>query len=154
MAALTAPRATPLRLTPGFNNRTSQPMEEATTILMGAAVCLNAAGYLVNASATTGLKSIGVLGNQPFEVPSTSIVNSGADGAKSAEVILNPTAFFENDGVDPVVLADVTGPCYWSDNKTVCHTATGKSYAGKVVELTSTGVWVEVGAIALGDGLP
>ena len=151
----TAGRNTPIRANSNYLNRSSLPMAAATTIPLGAGVCLNAAGFLVNASTATTLKSVGVLGDQPFEVPATQIVNSGAAGDKSAEVLLNVTAKFVNDGGDPVVQGDVTGPCYWTDNQTVCHTATGKSFAGKVIEIDPDGgIWVAVGVDALGDGLP
>ncbi len=147
-----AGRNTPIRANSTYLNRASMPMAAATTIPIGAGVCLNAAGFLVNASTATTLKTVGILGDQPFEVPATTIVNSGAAGDKKAEVILNPTAKLVNDSGDPLAQADVLGPCYWTDNQTVCKTSTGKSLAGTLLEIDPDGgVWIELG-VATGIG--
>lgn len=45
-------------------------------------------------------------------------------------------------GSDPVVAADEGGLCYIEDDFNVCHTATGKSAAGRVYKVDSDGVWV------------
>lgn len=156
--ALSTPRFTPIRADANYNNRNSLPMATATTIFTGALVCLNSGGYLVNGSATTGLKAVGILGDQPFEVPSTSIVNSGGNGAKLAEVQGTPIqAKLANSSGDPVVLADVGSVCYIEDNQTVCHTGTGKSQAGQVMGVedstspTGPGVWVLIGGAAIAN---
>lgn len=153
MTALAAPRNTPIRAQANYLNRESYPMATATTIFAGALVALNAAGYLVNGSTATGLKAVGVLGDQPFEVPATSIVNAGANGAKLAEVLQNVEAKYHNSSSDPLTIADVTGPCYITDNQTVCKTASGKSLAGTVMAIDPDGgIWVLIGQTVSGVG--
>jgi len=113
----------------------------ATTIYAGSG-CVASAGYTAAATAATGLVTQGVAVNKS--------VNAGADGAVSLAVEQGDF-LFANDGGDAVLAADVGALCYWTDDNTVCKTATGKSIAGKVVALNPTGytgVVVRVGVIA------
>lgn len=154
MTALAAPRNTPTRANSNYLNRGSFKAEAATTFYVGALVCLNAGGFLVNGSAATGLKAVGVFADQPFYVPAPSFL-SGAQGANEYEVAM-VQAKFANSGSDPVVQGDIGSVCYIEDNQTVCHTATGKSIAGRVMGIdtssspTGAGVWIEIGENSIG----
>lgn len=154
MTALAAARNTPTRANSNYLNRGSFKGEAAQTFYIGALVCLNAGGFLVNGTATTGLKPVGIFGDQPFFVPSVSFA-SGAQGANEYEVLM-VQAKLANSGSDPVVQGDIGNVCYIEDNQTVCHTSTGKSIAGRVMGIdassspTGAGVWVEIGENSIG----
>lgn len=155
MAQLSTARLTPLQLNPAFQNRNSEPMGTGTTLYIGALVCLNATSFLVRGAISATLKAVGILAPQPSQVPSNSIANAGADGAKSAEIYYMPVAKLNNDAADPVVASDKEKACYITDDNTVSRTDAGgtKSPAGKVVQLddatspTGAGVWVAIGQL-------
>lgn len=140
-------RNTPVRLDPMTFNRGSFPMGTGAVLFLGALVALNAAGFLVRAATATTLKVVGILGDQPFQVPGPSITNLGADGAKTAEVQMGVTALLNNSGSDPVAQDDVLNDCYIVDDETVAATSGGstRSKAGRVIEVTDQGVWVAIG---------
>lgn len=154
MTALAAPRDTPVRADSNLINRGSFKAEAAKTFYPGALVVLNAGGFLQPGTTATGLKAVGVFGDQKFYVPATSFL-SGAQGADTYEVDM-VQAKYANSGSDPVVAADVGNACYIEDDQTVSHTSTGKSIAGRVMAIddatsvTGPGVWVLIGANSIG----
>ncbi len=113
----------------------------ATTIYAGSLVAINASGYAVPASDSKALRVVGVARKQ--------VVNSGANGAKSVEV-LQGTFLMENSaGADAVVLADLKNACYAADDQTVAQTPSAdnsRPVAGIVEDVTSDGVFVRVGS--------
>lgn len=133
MAALTDARDTRRReKTTHFD-----PVKGATTIYQGALVCLDANGWLVPGAVATTLKARGVA--------QETVANSGADGALSAES--RPGVYrFANHGADAVTRADIGNDCYIVDDQTVAKTSgtNTRSKAGKVIDLDSVGVWVEI----------
>ena len=147
MTAVTTGRTTPTRLDPMYSNRGSFPMAATTTLYAGTICALNASGYLVAGSTSSTLKVAGIVGDQPFEIPSDRITNSGSAGAKSAQVQMGVTALLENDSLDPITQDDVLNDAYITDNATVCATSGGstKSKAGRIIEVTDQGVWVAIG---------
>ena len=154
MTQLATARLTPLQLAPSFQNRNSLPMGTGAILYLGALVCENATGFLVRGAVSTTLKAVGILAPQPGQVPSNQITNSGADGAKSAEIYYQPVAKLNNDANDPVTAADKETACYILDDNTVSRTSGGtKSPAGKVVQVddatspTGAGVWVAIGQL-------
>lgn len=158
MAMLTTGRKTPARNNAkALSSGMSVPIHSNTKIYIGAGVVANSAGYAVAASGATGLTTLGALMEPPPGfIPSNSADNSstapsaGATGAFNINV-QQGVFKFDNLGSDPVVQADVGGPCYWDDDHTVRHTGTGKSLAGVVEGLDDTtavdgaGVWVNLG---------
>lgn len=112
------------------------PVATATTIYAGALVVSNASGYAAPGSTATGLVALGRA--------EESVVNAGANGAKTIQVRRNKAFKFANSATDAVVQADVGRTCYIEDDQTVSHTATGKSAAGMVTQLDSDGVWVKI----------
>jgi hypothetical protein len=158
MANLTAPRSTPVRMDNKYLQRRSAGCAASLTFMTGSLAMYNAAGFLTNVAAAT-LKPGGIVGPQPSKVPSTSYTSTAVAGETELE-IQPVTAKMDNDGADPLLVADIDGPCYYTDDHTVCKTSTGKSVVGRVVGLddatspTGAGVWVAIGEVALGDGLP
>lgn len=144
---LTTARNTPVRLDPMYSNRGSFPMGTGAVLFVGALVALNAAGFLVRAATATTLKVAGILGDQPFQVPSDRISNLGADGAKSAEVQMGVTALLNNSDTDPITQDDVMNDAWIVDDETVAATSGGstRSKAGRIIEVTDQGVWVALG---------
>jgi hypothetical protein len=130
--ALSAARNTPAR---ADRLELSLPVKGSTTIYAGSLVVV-AAGYAAPGSTAENLIAAGRA--------EETVANAGADGAK-AITVKRGVFKFANSGSDAVVAANVFGNCYVEDDQTVCKTATGKSVAGKVVEIASDGVWVEVG---------
>lgn len=108
-------------------------MKGATTVYQGSLVMLSG-GYAVPGATATGKVAAGRA--------KKTVINAGADGALPIEV---EEGIFKwaNDGGDPVVAADMGATVYITDDQTVSHTATGKSAAGKAIQLDSDGVWVK-----------
>lgn len=145
MAALTAARNT-RQMQDIQRSPIGYPQKGSTTIFQGALVVLNA-GYAAPGTAAASLIAVGRAKRH--------YANAGADGAVPKDI--NGRSYtqalieveegifkFANSGGDLVVAADVGGLCYITDDQTVCHTATGKSVAGKVIQLDSDGVWVRI----------
>lgn len=131
MAALTAQRDTP-QMMDVQRAPLRWPVKGATTIYKGGLVVLNA-GFAAPGSTATGLIAIGRA--------KETVVNAGADGAKEIDVE-EGTFKWANAGGDAIVAADRGATAYITDDQTVNKTATGKSAAGKVIQIDSDGVWV------------
>lgn len=131
MAALAAERNT-RQMADIQRSPLNWPVAGSATIYKGSLVVLNA-GYATPGTTATGRVAIGRA--------KKTTVNSGAAGAVSIEV---EEGIFKwaNSGSDAVVAADVGSNVYIEDDQTVSHTSTGKSVAGKCVQLDSDGVWV------------
>lgn len=108
----------------------------STKLYKGGIVAVNAAGYAVIGSATTGLKAAGV-------AQKTYDNSSGADGAFGVEARAG-VFLMDNYGTDPVVQGDVGANCYIYDDHTVRHTSTGMSVAGIVTQLIGTQIAVRI----------
>ena len=113
------------------------PVKGATTIHQGALVVMDA-GVAVPGRTALNLTTVGVA--------ETTVVNAGADGAKTVQT-KRGCFKFANLGADPVVAADIQKDCYIADDQTVAKTSgtNTRSIAGKVVAVESDGVFVRVG---------
>lgn len=135
MVALTQPRNTPTRK----GSNIGDPVAAGATIHAGALVVLVAAGFATAGSTATGLKARGVA--------QYSVDNSdGADGDQLIET--ERGAFrFENDAGDAIDRTHIGSNAYIVDDQTVAATdGTGtRSVAGKIIDVDTSGVWVEVG---------
>ena len=135
MAALTKSRPLSTRVV----TREKRPLAAATQVYKGGgAVCV--AGFMTKGSVATGQLSVGYYNEDAN--------NAGAAGALSAEVVFmreRRVVLFNNDGTNPVVAAGQEGVCYFFDDNTVSSNATGTSKAGLVYDVTTEGVWVELG---------
>jgi hypothetical protein len=136
MAALTAERSTARQGDTASPDLLSLKMAAAVKIWKGSLVVIRA-GF-----ARPGVTAAGdiVVGRAQETVDNTS----GAAGDRSVEV-RQGTFKWANAGGDAVVQATVGADVYITDDQTVNLTATGKSRAGKAVQLDSDGVWVNSG---------
>ncbi len=112
------------------------PVAAATTIYQGAMVGCNAAGDLVPFTTAVGIQLQGRAEEQ--------VVNAGAAGAKSCRVRRGCFLWANAAGGDAVLAANRNDIVYGLDDQTVTITATGRSVAGLVDEVTAAGVWVHM----------
>lgn len=114
------------------------PLAAATTIHAGGLVALNASGLAVPASVATTLLAAGRA--------EESVDNAGGAASALSVTVRRGVFLFKNHGADPVVQADVLKDCYIVDDETVAKTngTNTRSRAGKVLEVETTGVWVEI----------
>lgn len=133
MTALSGDRNTPQR---SADNR-KLPVKAATTLYAGALACLDASGWLVPGSTSTTLKAVGR--NE------RKVVNSGANGAVSADVKTGVFRFANSGSTDAITTADIGNDCYIVDDQTVAKTNGGatRSVAGKIFDVDAQGVWVK-----------
>jgi len=106
----------------------------STTIYAGSVVVVNASGYAVPGVTGTGYVVMGRA--------EESVVNSGAAGAKTLRVSRNRLFQFANSAGDTLTQASIGQTAYIEDDQTVCKTSTGKTAAGKVFAVETSGVWV------------
>lgn len=151
MTALSTPRLTQARGSKALLDRNALGVASGSTIYQGSIVCVNTSGYAVPGSTSTSLKCAGVMVNVVGSIPSTeSVATSTSNGTPQIEVARGEFKFV-NDSDDPISIADLYGPCYITDDQTVCHTSTGKTIAGIVTGVDDAtaqggaGVWVDFG---------
>lgn len=109
------------------------PVAAATLIELGNMVAVNAAGYLVPATDTTGLKIMGVASE-------TADNTKGAAGDLTVCVLRNMSFLLENSGL---TRANVGANVYVADGVTV--KASGNVVAGKLLAVGDTDgvqVWI------------
>lgn len=111
----------------------SDPVKAGEIIFKGAAVCLDAAGDAVNATAAAGLITRG-------------ICKTTVDNTNDGENVETEVGYFEFDMLegDEITQAEVGDLCYWDDNHTVCKTGTGKSVAGVIRSVRGNKVTVGI----------
>jgi hypothetical protein len=104
----------------------------STTFIKGGMVAINAAGLLVMASSATGLRAVG------------RCEENVVTGAGNTRLIKCKTGIFKwaNAGAAPVVQASLATHCFIEDNETVRVSDDTSSFAGRVLEVVSDGVWV------------
>jgi len=112
-----------------IGNIIAYPMLTNTSLVEGAAVMTNAAGYLVNAADTASCIFAGI-------VDKSISNNPGASGAKKARVRANGIHDFVTAGLTQ---ADVGKKVYAVDNQTVAlaATTTNDVLVGQIVEFIS-----------------
>ncbi len=117
------------------------PVAAATHLYAGSAVGLNIAGYLVPMSADPTLRCVGVCEEEVDN-------SAGVAGALNANKVRRGAwRFANNTSTEAIVAGDVGRLCYALDDDTATRTSGGgtRPALGKVVEVTSTYVLVEVG---------
>src|SRR5262249_25649469 len=130
-------RATPIRNPEGGAKRGVFPVKGSTTIYKGTLVALNA-GYAAPAADTSGLLVVGIAEEQ--------VINAGADGAVSINVLRSVSALLATTGV---VIGDVGKTAYVSDDQTVTDAPGNAVIAGFIEEyVTSATAWVAVGKVS------
>lgn len=135
MVALTQPRNTPTRK----GSNLGDPVAAGVVIHAGALVMLTAAAFATPGATATGLKSRGVA---MFSVDNSD----GGDGDQILEVERGVFRF-ENDEGDAIDRTHIGESSYAVDDQTVAATDGGgtRSVAGKIIDVDTSGVWVEVG---------
>ncbi len=136
MAALTRERVSAVRAV----TRDQRPVAAGVKINKGALIACTA-GFFGPASPGTGKR---VVGRGAQTVDNTA----GSAGAMNCDIHF----FYERDlfllansTTNPVTAAMRELICYAEDDQTVGSLATGFSQAGIVYDVTSEGVWVEIG---------
>ena len=158
MAGLTTPRITPQKLDGQFGTKVGPvPVAASTTLYLGGVVCMDASGNVVPGSTGASLICMGVLTNQPNQVPAGSVVNNGSAGAIQVEVDQG-VFFLDNDVNAPLTKADVGHACVLIDDHSVSRITpaqVSRCIAGTVVGVNATGtsepvgigVWVRIPAV-------
>lgn len=146
MTALVKPGRVPDRYGVGVPVRHSLPVAAGQNILPGALVCMNAAGFAVNATVATTLVAVGI-----------SIDNydntNGADGDVIAEQIESGVFDFANSAAgDLIVETDKFKDVFIVDNQTVAKTngTNTRSRAGQLERIENGRVYVHINPLAKG----
>ncbi|WP_027176458.1 hypothetical protein [Desulfovibrio aminophilus] len=122
------------------------PMRDGESLVLGVAAstlleagkmaALNAAGYVVPASNTAGLK---ILGRTEQRVDNTG----GQNGDRSVEIRRKKLFKFKNSGTSAVTVANIGGNVMVEDAETVAVAASNSIVAGKCLGVEPDGVWIE-----------
>ena len=137
MAGLAAERNTPKRASEGaLSQYFKLQMKASTTIYKGGLVVVdNTTGLAEPATATTGKTPVGV---------AEETVTSASSGTYMIQV-RRGTFLFANKSGDLVTTAMLgRALAYVEDDQTVRATATSTIAAGRVIEVETAGVWVEI----------
>jgi len=131
MTARNTPKRTGDMLEPG--------VAASTLIEAGHMGAKNAAGYAVPASDTAGLIVLG-------RVENTVDNSGGADGDERVRILRKNVFLLKNSGTAPLTIADIGGNAYVEDSETVTTAAGALNgiVAGKILDVESEGVWVEI----------
>lgn len=115
------------------------PVATATTIYKGSLVCDNGSGYAIPASTATTQIAVGVA--------KETVVNAGANGAKTVEVERGCFRFENSSAGDAIAIAQRYDVCWIVDDQTVAKTngSSTRSRAGIIMDVDDYGVWVLVG---------
>lgn len=111
----------------------------STLIEAGHMGAKNAAGYVVPADDTVGLIVLG-------RVENTVDNTGGANGDERVKILRKKAFQFKNSATAPLTIADLFGNAYVEDSETVTTAAgaTNDIVAGKIIDVDSDGVWVEI----------
>lgn len=133
MAALTKERDTKRWGGGGPERLYELPQAASTVIYKGALVALNGTGLVVPFTSAAGLRRAG------------RAEQSRANGAGDNTRVRFSSGIFKwtNDTTTPVTSAMRGQDVYGLDDNTVTADATGRSVAGKCVDVDSDGVWVD-----------
>jgi len=134
MAALTKDRNTPR----WSGDDRSGLVAASTTIYAGALVMRNAAGYLVEGQAGTGLVGVGRAEER--------VENTGGNGDKAVSYRPGVFHFANSSGADKITIAQIGDVCFAVDDQTVAKTngSLSRSPAGIVEGVDPYGVWVRL----------
>lgn len=146
MSSLSSERSTKKRGCEVLAETINVPLAASTKIFKGAIVTLDSSGNAV-AGAAFGANMRG-LGRATETVDNSS----GLAGALSVDVERGVFLYANSSSTDALTKADVGSDCYMVDDQTVARTdgAGLRGVAGTVIEVTSSGVWVEFAGKASG----
>lgn len=113
----------------------------AVKLLQGVIWSRNAAGYITNASDTAGDLVVGIGAEE---------VDNSAGSAGDLDCLASRGIYLlANSATNALTLAHVKQPCYVEDNVTVASKTENGVVAGIVEDVTTDGVWVNVGVSPL-----
>lgn len=114
------------------------PVAANAKIFAGSIVVINATGYAAPGATALNLRAAG---RAEENVDNTG----GANGATTVPVSRGVFKY-KNSAADPIVQGDLLADCFIEDDETVAKTngAGTRSRAGKIIDLDSDGVWVEI----------
>lgn len=113
----------------------------AVKLLQGVIWSRNSAGYITNASDTAGDLVVGIGAEE---------VDNSAGSAGDLDCLASRGIYLlANSGTNALTLAHLKQPCYVEDNVTVASKTENGVVAGIVEDVTSAGVWVNVGVSPL-----
>jgi hypothetical protein len=116
------------------------PMAASVVAYIGALAVLDSSGNVKPAVTDTGLIPVGVFTSQ--------VDNSTGNAADVTAPVMTGIFRFGNSGSsDAITKAEIGDTCYIVDDQTVAKTngSSTRSAAGQIVDVDTTGVWVQVG---------
>jgi hypothetical protein len=136
MTAATADRNNPRRA----GKQVSDPVGAAKKLFVGSMYSLSATGFAVPAGTAGSGVARAVVQEQADNT-------AGADGAIDVTGETGVFRFDNSTAGDLIARADIGATCYIVDDSTVAKTDnTGaRKAAGKIVDVDSVGVWVQIG---------
>jgi hypothetical protein len=142
MTALAAERDTPQMGAAAAILLLAIPLAAATKVYRGGIVCVDITGYGKPAAAGLNLVAVGRA--------EETVDNTGSAGAKKVKVRRGTFQFTNGTGDEAITSVDVGRACYLVDDQTVGRTSQNGilSFAGRVLDVDSSGVWVELGVDA------
>jgi len=116
------------------------PVAAAKKIFAGSIVCLDASGNATPGAAATTLTARGVAQEQVDN-------SAGSAGDLTVRSRTGVFRFANSASTDLISRAEIGDDCYIVDDQTVAKTngTSSRSVAGKIVDLDSYGVWVQIG---------
>lgn len=113
----------------------------AVKLLQGVLWARNSSGYITNAADTAGMLVVGIGADE---------VDNSAGSAGDLDCLVSRGIYLlANSGTNALTLAHLKQPCYVEDNVTVASKTTNGIVAGIVEDVTTDGVWVNVGVSPL-----
>lgn len=115
-------------------------------IYSGSLVVVNASGYFAPAGSTGNINGCRVVGVSVDEVDNSD----GSDGDLNCTVYRGTFRFDNSSSTDAITIADIGKNAYVVDDHTVARTSSYgyRNVAGKIMDVDSDGVWIEVGVDA------
>ena len=140
MTALTARK--PIKTRAG--SQRSVGLKAGAKVFAGGIAALTSTGYAQAGATATGLKAIGY-----FETDADN--TAGADGAVSVSVRRDVVQLGNSTLTDAITVADINAVAYIVDDQTVAKTngTNTRSAAGRIVDVDTAGVWVDIGEPAM-----
>lgn len=134
MTALAADRDTKER----SSRKISLPVAASVICFAGGLAARDANGRATPGATGTTLKGVGRFAEQ--------VTNGAVAGAVNVEIEKGIFRFTNSTATDAITTADIGNDCYMVDDQTVAKTngSSTRSVAGKVFDVDSQGVWVDL----------
>jgi len=114
----------------------SRPAAGGARVFAGSMVAVSAGGNASSAANAPGLKVIGRA--------EAAVDNSAGIAGEKTVTVKRGVFRFANSATQPLGNADIFGTAYVEDDGTVAKITTNSIPAGKVIDIDTDGVWVEI----------